>query len=427
MSVSSVGEPRVLVLSAGSFNRVHGTGITLSNLFQGWPRERLAMIYADPVKPSAETCDAFYLLSDKEISRLGPLLGMRPIQHDAPPPPQSSGRSLGAAVGTVAKAALFGNMLPDNGRLSGELESWIDDFRPTVVYTPLGSNAMMDLALAIRARFETRLVVHFMDDWPSHAYRDGIASAVGRRRMEKLVRDTIDAADLCLGISPAMCDAFAERYGKPFQPFMNAIDLESYADVARPTRNPNEILYVGTISPLAQLQSLVDACHAAASLRDRGVTLTILSMRGFIDQHRDVLEIAPNITVAEASADTAEFIRRIQSAAVLMLPVNYDAKSLDFIRYSMPTKVPAYMASETPILAYGPGSVAQIDYAQRDGWAHVVSERSNARLGEAMERLIADDSLRHDITERAVAVVRANHDINVVAARFQSALSSLGG
>jgi glycosyltransferase involved in cell wall biosynthesis len=418
---------RVVVLSGSSFNRVRGGALTLTNLFAGWSRERLAMIHCDPIPPTNEICETYYSLSAKEITRLGPFLGMRPLSTQ-PSAGTWTERSLLGTLGRFGKGAVFGNMLPDRGHLSKELIDWLDVFRPTLLYTILGSNAMMDLARGIADRYSTRLVVHFMDDWQSIAYRGGVLSPLPRWRMEQTLRAIVSRADLLIGISPAMCRAYEDRYGGAFQPFMNAVDTAQYAGtnpMSTTSDHRHEVLYVGSILVDAQLQSLVDSCHAAALLRDRGVTLKILTSPAFLERYQSVLSIAPNITVGTAPPDGEEFIRCLRSASVLLLPVNFDRTSMNFIRYSLPTKVPAYLASGIPILAYGPRHVAQIEYARDEQWAHVVTERSVTGLSDAMEHVIENRSLQRELAGRAMSVAKSQHDIADVRSRFQSAIANV--
>ncbi len=413
--------PRVLLLSLASFNRIHGGGITLSNLFRGWPRDRIAMIHGDDVAPTTEICDQYFVLGGNEIRRLGPLLGMRPPGSAANGHAQ---RPTGRAVQT-AKQLVFGNMLPDSGRLTPTLVEWIERFRPTVVYSILGSNAMMDLAHAICDRFGAKLVVHFMDDWPSVAYRGGVASFVARRRMDALLRAAVDRAELRLGISPAMCREYERRFGHAFLPFMNAVDVDEYPAPTATGAATKEILYVGSILPHAQLGSLVDSCQAVSLLRDRGIHLTILTSSAYFEQYRAMLAIAPNVALAVAPPDSREFVRLIQSASTLLLPVNFDHDSVNFIRYSLPTKLPAYLAAGTPILAYGPRHVAQIAYAREEGWAHVVCERSVTALSAAMDRIVHDEPLRDQLGARGRLLAREHHALPAVRQRFQETLTRL--
>jgi len=117
----------------------------------------------------------------------------------------------------------------------------------------------------------------------------------------------------------------------------------------------------------------------------------------------------------------------LASADVLLLPFNFDAASTAYMRLSMPTKVPAYLASGTPILVYGPPQVAAVAYASRQRWAEVVGERSVPALCAAIRRLLTDGPLRRMLAERALDVARVNHDAPRVRERFRAALESAEG
>jgi glycosyltransferase involved in cell wall biosynthesis len=104
--------------------------------------------------------------------------------------------------------------------------------------------------------------------------------------------------------------------------------------------------------------------------------------------------------------------------------VNFDPHTIEYIRYSMPTKVPAYLAAGTPILAYGPPEVAQIQYATDAGWAHVVSEHSPAALMRGIRAILNDTALRERLAKRALEVARERHDAESVRPRFQALLAA---
>ena len=49
---------------------------------------------------------------------------------------------------------------------------------------------------------------------------------------------------------------------------------------------------------------------------------------------------------------------------LLILPYDFHTASIKFIKYSMPTKAPEYMASGTPILIFSPEDTALVEYAK---------------------------------------------------------------
>lgn len=424
-------QPRVLFLTSAAFNRTTGGGITFSNLFAGWPKDALATVHNDPVPVTYETCEHYYRLSEKEIRRWGYLryipLGKPATDVTVAPAAEGKRHGLFFRVLKIAKKGIFGDAIPETAELSPELEVWIREFRPTVLYTILGSNAMMELAALIRVRFGLPLVVHIMDDWVSVLYQGGLLSGWQRRKKERLMQHLMNVASMRLSIGDAMAEAYHLRYGQPFLAFQNAIELKRwsrYIKTDTAVGKPVRAAYIGSIFNFAQLESLTDCCRAVQTLADGGmaIQLEIYSPRYLAEQHRELLVQGTAITLHDTLQDDDVFFRTLQEVDILLLPVNFDSYTVAYIRYSMPTKVPAYLAVGTPILAYGPAEVAQVAYAKQAGWALTVTERDLAALKQALHRLATDEDLRRELNARARETAHARHDADAVRTAFQASL-----
>src|SRR5262249_2533 len=175
-----------------------------------------------------------------------------------------------------------------------------------------------------------------------------------------------------------------------------------------------------------QLASLVDLCHSVARLNANGISVNfdIMSPAFQIEAYREALSNNPAVRLIEPTQDEGEFCAALAAADALVLPINFDAETVQFIRYSMPTKVPAYMAVGTPILVYGPRGVTQVDYAARDGWGHVVSERRPEALDSQLHRILTDPDLREALRLRAQALARTHHDPVQARTHFQDELKA---
>jgi glycosyltransferase involved in cell wall biosynthesis len=414
--------PRVLFVTPAAFNRTTGGGITFGNLFAGWPKNRLATAHNDPIPTTTETCERYYRLGPREIRRWGPLERVAPAAGSSSAE-NGSAQSPRFGFLKAAKNIVFGQQLPDGGTLSPEVERWIAEFRPEVLYTILGTNGMMELVDAIQRRFSLPLVIHMMDDWPESSYRGGALGFLSRRRMTGLLRNLMRQAAVRFGICDAMCAAYEGRYGASFISFQNTIDHARWAAFAKTgltVGSPAELVYVGSILPVAQLESLAECCQAVAKMED--VRLSIYSPSVYAEAHRHRLVVAPNIALRDTITDDDAFFRRLASADALLLPVNFDPEAVRLLRYSMPTKVPAYLLSGTPILAYGPDSVAQIRYALDGDWAHVVSERGTGVIAKGLRRILTDTRLRARLSWNARSLARERHDTSTVRLGFQQAL-----
>lgn len=422
--------PRVLFITPHAFNKVTGTGITFTNLFHGWPKNSIATIHDDTVPVTSDVCDAYYRLGGDEIRKFGGALANKPTDRTGPDAGLESSAPARSKPLQAVKNLIFGDGLPQRGVLTPRLEAWIEDFRPDVIYTILGSNGLMDIVEAVQQKFDAPLVVHIMDDWMSGAFRGGLLGPVQRRRMLGSIRRIVEKSSLRLGICDAMCAAYSRRFGVPFQAFQNTIDSEGVARYGTDPAvigNPVKIVYAGSVFAYAQRQSLIDCCQAVNQLADEGVSvqLDIHCLPSHIAGMEDRFTVGPAINLHGPLADDDDFFSTIGNADILLMPANFDQKSIDFIRYSMPTRVPAYMASGTPILVYGPDDVAQVQYAEKAGWGHVIDKPGITAVQTAIRRLSEDLDLRGHLSSAARKLAREHHDSDVVRRQFCKTLSGL--
>ena len=418
--------PRVLLIGPSGFNNVTGGGVTFSNLFRGWARDAIATVTNDPVPVSEDVCSRYYHLTAAEITY------MRPFSLIASP---SSGRSGagrgGGATGPglgyqLAKSVLGDAGVPDRGLLSPALANWIRSFRPEMVYSILGSPGIVDLVDQIHRRFEIPIAVHLMDDGVTDPRRSGLFGRYLRRLYRRKFLAILKKASLRMAICDAMARAYEERYGCSFDAYQNTIDLAQWRESAGSDLTPGDpvrIAYVGSVLVSGQLHSLLHCCEAVRALheKERKIRLDIHTPCFREPALACAVCREPPVYLHDTIRTDDEFRRTLCEADVLLLPVNFDRKSIDFIRLSMPTKVPAYLASGTPILVYGPRNVAQVEYALEAGWGHVVSERSMDDLVAGLKRIIDDADLRQRLSGAALKAA-PRHEIGRVRGGFQQAL-----
>ena len=421
--------PRVLFITPVAFNPYTGGGATFSSLFSGWPKDRLATIHNDADPTTSDVCENYYMLGSAELDFIEPFGWLRRRRRSAPQAVSAaSDFTPRSPPGTIDRIRnyLLRDSIPERSRLTPELHRWIDDFRPDVIYTILGSNGMMALIEKVRAAFHLPLVVHIMDDWSSSAHRSGVFAPLERFKMNRWLAHFFKIAETCLGISSAMQAAYSKRYSRPFTAIQFTLDTERWAATAKRdlvcAQQP-EFLYVGSIFADAQLQSLIDCVKAIAELNGEGfpATLRIVTQARTITRYRQLLDLHPMIKLEPSQFDDPTFFAMLARADALLLPVNFDSHSVSLMRYSMPTKVPSYLVSGTPCMVYGSTETAQVQYAQDAHWGHVVAERSLPGLKAGLRRIIEDMPLRHALSA-AARTVSLNHDEKRVRPVFQNVL-----
>lgn len=442
--------PRVLFVTPLAFNHFTGGGITFTNLFRGWPKDRLFTVHADSLPLSIDTCVNYFHLGAEELPLVQPLQALRSFGGGTtgagPSATDSSAQSghnpashdlaypKGVAKRLLLKGAdaLFGHSgFPVSARLSARLASWIEAARPDVLYTILGSIEMMELVEKIRARFDLPVVVHLMDDWRAERERYGLLSPLRRRRLNELFGRSVRTAGGHLAISDAMAAAYSAEFGVRFEAIQNVIDNDQWLKNARQdvtSARPARLLYAGSIYPTVQLSSLLDISAAVARLRSRGmaITLDVMAPDFMVAPFRALLE-AHDGTRVLPQVPRDRYFATLCEADVLLLPVNFETAAIRMVRYSMPTKVPEYLVSGVPILLYAPQAIAQIEYAQRYGWGLTVTQRTPALLDAALQRIVDDLSLRRELVRRARTTAAARHDATTVRTAFRTELNRACG
>lgn len=422
--------PRILVVTGNNFNLVTGGGITLTNLFRGWPADRIANMHDDATPVDRTVCRNFYRLTEQDIRWVWPFsLVRRSYGHvkrlsgDREGPAGKPAVSAATSSISIARR-LIGDSTPKRAHLTRDLTAWVNAFRPTLLYGFLGSLEQVDLTRQLATRWAIPLVVHMMDDWPAVLHTGGLLGPfigpILRRELKATFREAVARFAIC----DEMCEEYQQRYGHPFQSFQNALDVERWLPESRSNweaGTPFTLRYVGSIVPDGQRDSLRDIARAIARLSADGIDVQ-LWIHSPPPESAYLRGLASHAIRIEGPADPHSIAALLSGTDLLVLPYNFDARSARYIRLSLPTKAPAYMISGTPILVYAPGDVATARYAAREGWGYVVASRGEERLMLAVRTLMQNEPLRAQLGRRAQQVALARHDASVVRSAFWTAL-----
>jgi len=435
--VSAADFPRILVITSNNFNLISGGGITLTNLFRGWPSDRIANLHEDPTPEDHSVCRISYRLSDAEIGWAWPLSLVRGWSAPAGSCGGHSGEnSTGApsvasegeeGVGRRYTRWIVGDGIPRSVKITDRLARWLDAFRPDLLYGFLGSMAQIRLVRELARTLGIPVAIHIMDDWPSVLYRRGLLGPLLRRVVQREFDAVLRDARLRLGICEDMCAEYRLRYGYPFFPFHNALDVDEWLPHAKRDWRPGSpfvVRYVGSIVADGQRDALRDVCDGVASLRASGadIEMWVHAPRAHAAYLHDGRFPREGLHLVDPPG--AGIVSRLLAEAdLLVLPFNFDTRSARYLRFSMPTKVPAYMVSGTPILVYGPPEIAIARYARRDGWGHLVTTVGIQALRKALQWLMDDQAARELLGRRAHELARQRHDAADVRSRFQAVLA----
>ena len=233
-----------------------------------------------------------------------------------------------------------------------------------------------------------------------------------RRGLERWIAARIQpsvfaAASHVFVMSDGMLEVFRQRYPELegrvsplYHPFSDPAPSETPPAVGVP---PHFVM-LGSINPSNQ-----DAASRlfAVALAIPGSRLTIIGRNEESLTRR--LGLPPDRTrLLRVSRD--ELLERVREGDVLLLPHGLQGRWAPIEYQTMfPTKTIEYLFSGRPILAHTPKGCFLTRFLEQHECAVVVDEPDNGALTAALERLLKDNALRHQVVRRAQHVSQRFH------------------
>jgi len=181
--------PKVLIIGQ-SFNKKSGGGVTISNLFKGWPQDRLAV--ASNINLSADrdtsVCNTYYQLGYNNKLHPFPLNIILPKIHcgllntgtkmDSKEPaaaPFKSGKYKFIYQALTTLLHFFGlyNVFYKL-KITPDFAAWVKAYQPDIIYTQLASLELVRFVDDLHGQTKVPVVIHIMDDWPLTINKPGL-------------------------------------------------------------------------------------------------------------------------------------------------------------------------------------------------------------------------------------------------------------
>lgn len=371
--------PKVLIIGQ-PFNNDTGGGITLTSLFNGWDREKLAVacsgyLLLDNI--DTNVCNTYFQLGYKEHKWRFPFNILQRkytsglLKFDEKRIQNMTIEKSGLRIRFIMEVfypflefiGLYQYMF--RTKLSDDFCTWLDEFKPDVIYDQPSTRDGILFCLDVHSYLRKPLILHMMDDWPSTISDKGIFKRYWHRKIDQEFRRLLDRTSILMSISHEMGREYKTRYGKDFITFHNAIDLDFWNRNQRRSyeldKNP-AILYAGRIGLgiESSLELFVKAIEQINEENNMSVKF-MLQTQDEPDWTADYKSVTHNKFVSYS-----DLPRVFSEADFLLLPYDFTSESIKYIKYSMPTKAPEYMVSGTTIIIFAPEETAIVKYAKRD-------------------------------------------------------------
>lgn len=430
--------PKTLIIGQ-PFNNNTGGGITLSNLFKNWNKEQLAVTcsgYDISDSIDLSKCDNYYQLGYEETKWRFPFNLIQrkyqsgPLEFNKELTTESNRKKSKLRVKMIMKfffpvLHFFGFLqVITKTKMSDRFKEWVTDFAPDVIYVQPTSRDGILFCLAVESLLKKPLVLHIMDDWPVTITDNRFLKKFWSKKIDKAFRKLLEKSSVLMSISGEMSRIYKIRYNKDFIPFHNSIDVDFWGKHQRKdyelSRDPT-ILYAGRTglgieSSLESFAKAVEKVNAEMKL----------SLKFILQTPEEPVWIKNYSFVKHKKyGNYNDLPETFSTADFLLLPYDFSPQSIDFIKYSMPTKAPEYMMSGTPIILFAPEETAIVKYCELHHCAKIIIENNVDVIADKIKNIVQNKSERQLISENAKEIARTEHNSLNVTSAFERIIKSL--
>ena len=434
--------PKVLIIGQ-PFNNFSGGGITLTNLFKGWPGDKIAVAYTGHglYNITTDICKICYQLGEEEHKWITPFnliqkkfpSGIK--NTDIKSNFEANHNQIGLRYVLVTR--FFYPLLSWLGlsysiskiSVSLKFKDWLSEFNPDILYIQAPSRESVLFADELCDYLKIPSIIHVMDDWFSTIRNKGLFKNYWYKKINIEFKQLLNKADLHLSISDAMSEEYLKRYNTKFIAFHNPIEIDAWTPYIKTNFNIDKkhvaILYSGRLGGLGIENSLREVASAVDLMDNKEINIklhiqTPVKKQSILDQLQKFKCVIFNPFV-----DYKQLPKTFSDADILLLANDFNARGLNYLKFSMPTKASEYMISGTPVLVYASAETAVCRFFKDNECGFCLTTQNTEEIVKSIRFMIDNEDYRKKISQNAIKIAKENFSSEIVRNKFQGLLKSL--
>lgn len=430
--------PKILFLDA-VLHYNSSTGITLTNLFASWPKDRLFMVgsYQDIKFSKLHNFNNIYVEEEDDFAHLFPIgiikkLRSRYLRLFVSRPKdfigQKKNNQSNFRKSTHEKLTIFNKIFIQLGfnyfflrkKISPRFHEWVLRSKPDFVYAVLSSRHSILFADLFHKEYEIPMIIHIMDDWPSTIGTDSMFGKIWNTIINKEFNKLILISHRRVAISELMANEYQSRYNCKWEFFHNPIDLTKWHFDKLPLRTnirskTVRFGYFGRIGRANEttLYTFIK-CLNELDLQYKIKVEFVIYSNNRLNPNLSKYSFITQCGFIEHSLIAREML----GFDFLFLPLSFEKEDSRFARLSIPTKFSEYLISGIPCVAILPENFALSKFISNYNCAFLINSiETNIVIGELL-KIIFDMARIHKVSETSRLVAQNHFSQNVVHARF---------
>lgn len=424
---------KVLIISHNPITTHQNMGKTMLTLFSAFKKEDLCQLYVYPTIPDVDKCNSYYRITDKDVLKscyrfkvVGKKISKEEILSAKSQLFEKDGDEL-LYRNTKNKRA-YRKILRDlmwkiSPWYNRSIKEWLERECPTHIFLAPGeAKFIYDIALKISKEFNLPIIAYECDDYYFTKNKKGLLNKIHqyglKRKIEKLMAKTSHII--------AICDQLKESYSEKFS--ISATTVMTGANYSIASK-PKVIEKIKRITYLGNIR-----LNRYLSIAEVGKVIDEINMENGTSYYLDVYSREKDENILAAFCDVKsinfrgfvsgkDFDEIFYNSQTLLHVEAFDEESIDRVKYSISTKIADSLASGICLFAYGPESVASIDYLIENDCAIYCTDRQE--LKDKLQILFNDSETRNRVIVNAINTAKENHDLNIVGNKVRKIIENI--
>ena len=266
---------------------------------------------------------------------------------------------------------------------------------------------------------QLKMVLFVMDDWQGHHESHRLPYSKGRRR---LLTEAVERASVRFAVSREMAAHYESVYRNAWRVAHNGVSKDSIQQSVSHSCQKKQVLLAGDINEF-RLDAVMSFAEAISRHNSRnGNPIDLVVMGDVAEKHRRSLSRIAPISFLGRQPHRA-CLSAMQEADLLYLPLAFSKAATRISRYSLPTKLPEYLATGKEVLFHAPSESALFQVAERHDLKPRISSTEPAALDAFIESWLAGNENIETRLSKARTALLQEFDIDVLSSSFQASFN----
>lgn len=414
--------PKILIVSHNPFGLRASVGKTLSSIFTGWPKDRIAQLFFHNQVPDYSVCDNFYNVTEEQIIlNKKEEVGKRVYNAEADIKLNDRKLDIRSVVKKSNFFSLMRSLIWESKKWdNANFNNWVNDFSPDLIFFIAGGSPFSyKIVNNISQTQGIPIYLYYMDDfilpintinpfwWLNWVWKN--------YELKKILPKVSKIFTIC----EDMANIYRQKLSKECVSIMNSVDIQLFLSVStiqdstRHIGNSIKIAYFGGLhlNRWKTLSIIGKEIKNVSTQRNIDISISVYTNQ---QPEKKILEAITNPPYMEhvGSVNEDEIIFEMQKYDALIHVESFEKKYIEKTRLSISTKIPEYLSSGKPILAVGPKSISSIKYLEDTGVSYIIDSLNSNSISSVINRMVDERGKFENIGIKCIEIAKKNHSIN---------------